>query len=655
MKFSFDYSRAFSRNVGWFSPEEQELLKYKRVAIAGAGGVGGIHILTLARLGIGRFHLSDFDTFEIENMNRQVGANMSTLGCSKLQVMVDQLKSINPDVDIKVFPKGVNENNLDAFLEGVDCYLDALDFFALNIRRLLFKKCEDKGVPATTVAPLGMGAAVLNFLPGHMSFEDYFCFDGHSEQEQYLRFLVGLAPARLHTAYLVDPATVSLADKRGPSTIIGCEMAGALAASQVVKLLLNRGDTIAAPRGLQMDGYTNQLKLTWRPWGNRNPLQRLAIHFGRKALIDQKTPVKPFAEPETVAQNVIDHARWAPSGDNAQPWRFELNSDSVFTVHTSDTSDTVVYDLHGWSSLLAIGGLLETIEIAATLFSHQASIQQVRTERRRSPVFQVKLIPDDTCKVSPLAPYIKLRTVQRRSMGTRALNVHEKMTMERALPEDVDVIWLESQPQKNKVAKLLFANGKTRLTMKEAYPIHRAVIDWEKPVKSPDKIPIKAVGVDRLTAIVFKWTMASWRRVRFLNACLAGTWWTRIQLDWLPARNSAAHFALVARSNPDNQNDYLSAGRAIQRFWLTASTLNLGFQPQQTPVIFNQYLNQSIRFTDSKRVLHHARKVKYRFDHMFGDKAERVVFMGRLGRSQLPASRSIRKNWSELLVEPVTQ
>ena len=125
---------------------------------------------------------------------------------------------------------------------------------------------------------------------------------------------------------------------------------------------------------------------------------------------------------------------------------------------------------------MAIGGLLETIEIAATLFTHRATIQQLRPDKTRSPVFHVKLIPDDTAKESPLAPYIKHRTVQRRSMGTRPLATHEKSMMESALPEGVEVIWLESQPQKNKMAKLLFANGKTRLTMKEAYPTHRDVM-----------------------------------------------------------------------------------------------------------------------------------------------------------------------------------
>ena len=52
---SFDYGTAFSRNIGWVTAAEQETLRGKRVAIAGLGGVGGVHLLTLARLGIEHF------------------------------------------------------------------------------------------------------------------------------------------------------------------------------------------------------------------------------------------------------------------------------------------------------------------------------------------------------------------------------------------------------------------------------------------------------------------------------------------------------------------------------------------------------------------------------------------------------------------------
>src|SRR5437868_11391241 len=85
--FMFSYRQAFDRNLGWLTESEQETLRHKRVAIAGLGGVGGAHLLTLTRLGIGQFNLAEFDRFEIQNFNRQVGATVHSVGRSKLDVM----------------------------------------------------------------------------------------------------------------------------------------------------------------------------------------------------------------------------------------------------------------------------------------------------------------------------------------------------------------------------------------------------------------------------------------------------------------------------------------------------------------------------------------------------------------------------------------
>ena len=136
----FDYNKAFSRNIGWVTENEQQVLKNKTVAIAGAGGVGGVHLLTLSRLGLSNFNISDFDDFEVHNFNRQSGAVMSTLGEQKVDVMEKMAKDINPEANIKSFPEGIFEHNVDEFLDGVDLYVDALDFFALSARKTVFKK-----------------------------------------------------------------------------------------------------------------------------------------------------------------------------------------------------------------------------------------------------------------------------------------------------------------------------------------------------------------------------------------------------------------------------------------------------------------------------------------------------------------------------------
>ena len=277
----FDYDTAFSRNIGWLTAAEQAALRGRHIAIAGLGGVGGSHLLTLARLGIGRFSVADFDTFDLVNFNRQAGASMTTLGRPKSAVLSEMARAINPELQLRVFDQGIGPDTVDDFLDGVDVYVDGLDYFAVAARRLVFAACERRGIPAVTAAPLGMSVAVLNFLPGRMSFEDYFQLEGQSEDEQLLRFLLGLAPRMLHRGYLIVPEAVDFANHRGPSTPMACELCAGVAATQVLKILIKRGKLHAAPWGLQFDAFRDKCVLTWRPGGNRHPLQRLAIAVAR--------------------------------------------------------------------------------------------------------------------------------------------------------------------------------------------------------------------------------------------------------------------------------------------------------------------------------------------------------------------------------------
>lgn len=280
----FDYHRAYSRNIGWLSDAEQESLRSKRVAIAGMGGVGGAHALTLARLGVGKFRIADLDTFELENFNRQAGAMLSTIGRPKVDVLLDMIRDINPEAEVDVFPKGVDAANVDQFFADVDAYVDGLDAFAFGARELVFAHCASKGIPATTVAPLGMSAALLNFLPGAMTFEGYFGLAGCSDLEKSVRFLVGLAPSLLHRHYLVVRTAVDLRERRGPSTVMACQLCAGVASIEVLKMLLRRGKIWPAPHAFQFDGYRNKLAHTWRPGGNRHPLNRAAIAIAKRQL-----------------------------------------------------------------------------------------------------------------------------------------------------------------------------------------------------------------------------------------------------------------------------------------------------------------------------------------------------------------------------------
>jgi molybdopterin/thiamine biosynthesis adenylyltransferase len=207
---------------------------------------------------------------------------MSTVGRPKVDVLAAMARDVNPELEIRVFPEGVNDSNLGDFFSGVDLYIDGLDFFAFAARQATFEACARLAIPACTAAPIGMGVALLNFVPGGMTFEQYFQWGDRPDEEKALRFLLGLAPAGLHRRYLVDPSAVNFAEQRGPSTIMACQLCAGFAATEALKMLLGRGPVRAAPLGMHFDAYRNRFVHTWRPGGNSHPLQKLMLMIARR-------------------------------------------------------------------------------------------------------------------------------------------------------------------------------------------------------------------------------------------------------------------------------------------------------------------------------------------------------------------------------------
>lgn len=271
----WNYEEAFCRNHGLIRPGEQQLLREACVAIAGLGGVGGIHAVTLARAGVGRFRLADPDTFEIGNFNRQYGATTRTVGRNKTEAMVELLREINPELDITTFSEGVTDENIDTFLAGADVFVDGVDFFAVHLRRRLFQACRDRGIWAVTAGPVGFGVAWLLFAPGGMSAEEYFDFAAcQTYIEALVAFAIGLAPRSLHLCYL-DPSAVDPFRQTAPSFGGACQLCAGVASVEIVKLLTGKGTVRPAPWYHQFDPWRGRFVRGRLAWGNRGPIQQL--------------------------------------------------------------------------------------------------------------------------------------------------------------------------------------------------------------------------------------------------------------------------------------------------------------------------------------------------------------------------------------------
>ena len=222
-------------------PKEQQTLRNSRVAIAGMGGIGGIDLVTLARLGIGRFTIADPDAFDISNTNRQYGAMSSTLGRSKADVLAEVVRDINPEVDLRVLREPIDGNNVTEFLSDADLFIDAVDFFNVNARRLLFRTAAARKIFAITAGPVGFSGIWIVFDPAGMTFDRYFDLsDDLDPLEKIVAFGVGVAPEATQRSYM-DLAALDPAGRAGPSSSLACHIAGGAAACEAVKILLGRG------------------------------------------------------------------------------------------------------------------------------------------------------------------------------------------------------------------------------------------------------------------------------------------------------------------------------------------------------------------------------------------------------------------------------
>jgi molybdopterin/thiamine biosynthesis adenylyltransferase len=262
----YEHGNLFSRMVGIVSTEELELLKTKRIAVPGAGGVGFTHAETLVRMGVGAVNIADFDIFGPENMNRQFGATVSTIGQEKAVVLDNRLHDINPNIYTKVFD-GIKKENVDDFLEGVDLVCDAMDYFVIEPRILMYRRARELGIPVIVSGPVGFGASLHVFSPDSMSFEEFFNINPEQSTDEKLKnFGMGLTPSNLYLNYQ-DTANLDFEAKKVASLSCSCLLASTLTGSSSLLQLLGKQSFKSAPYCYQLDLRAFKFEEVYLPLG----------------------------------------------------------------------------------------------------------------------------------------------------------------------------------------------------------------------------------------------------------------------------------------------------------------------------------------------------------------------------------------------------
>jgi molybdopterin/thiamine biosynthesis adenylyltransferase len=589
-------AEAFSRNIGLLTQAEQDKLANAKVAIPGMGGVGGVHLTTMTRTGVGNFHIADFDVFEPANINRQFGARIPDFGRPKLEVMVEQALSINPYLEIKEFPEGINSLNVDDFLDGVQVVIDGLDFFNFDTRRLLFNRAREKGIYVITAGPLGFSSAMLIFSPHEgMSFDEYFnIVDGMTPQDQYLSFALGLAPRATHIKYM-DLSKVDLESKAGPSLNIACQICSGMAATEAVRIILKKGRIKPAPHFFQFDPFSQKYRKGKLYMGNRNPIQRVKFKVVKMLLRRHKRGYRPSmpeipdvqATPEKIPDEIIRYiikaGIQAPSGDNAQPWKFSFKDSTIFLYLNRD-ADHSFFNINQIASIISCGAVLENMQIATTRFGIKAKIvylPDAKDENLMAKVlFDVANVPKD-----PLFDVIWRRHTNRKPYDRKPISekvLQEFKDMVKIVP-GANLQVIADRTELKKVARIIYKTDRIRT---EHRPLHEHLYRMLRFTEGEaretrDGFLLKNLEAG-LAGEVFLRATKSWHVMNIVNRVGLG------RMAALHSYQSILNSSAVALLTVEGMGieDFLKGGQALERIWLAITQQGLAMQPMTAITLF---------------------------------------------------------------------
>ncbi|MEN6530818.1 MAG: HesA/MoeB/ThiF family protein [Anaerolineaceae bacterium] len=154
----------YLRNHDAISESEQAILATKRVLVVGCGGLGGMVIECLARIGVGHLRVVDGDVFEESNLNRQLLSSTMNLGRPKVLAAQQRIMAVNPLVEVDAVQADLAAENAMELLAGCDVAVDCLD--NIPVRLVLQQAAKTAGVPVVHGAVAGWLGRICVIQPG---------------------------------------------------------------------------------------------------------------------------------------------------------------------------------------------------------------------------------------------------------------------------------------------------------------------------------------------------------------------------------------------------------------------------------------------------------------------------------------------------------
>lgn len=637
-----------SRNRNKITAGEQAHLQALRIGIVGLS-VGQATALVLAMEGIGgEFVLADFDTLSLSNLNR-LRAGVHDLGLNKAVLTARQLYELNPYLRIRLYADGVQESNLDAFMTDggvLDMVIEECDD--------MFMKWRIRDAARGHRIPVLMETSDRGTL-------DVERFDREPDRPVFHGRVAGIDADRVRDLSPEGRIAVGMA-------ILGAENLSARLSASAVEIGASLRSWPQLASAVSLGAAANTDAVRRIALGEFNTSGRFYIDL-ESIVCDEVGPntlpvgspvPTPMPQPEEHGLSAdTDHVRQivaaaaaAPSGGNAQPWRFEWDIDRL-RCHVDEQRAGKLLDFEWRATWLAIGAAAENAVMAAASLGYRAALSVFPDPQSPLLAFDLHLEADASVAIDPLQGEIFRRCTNRRLGPGSPLPIGcDPQLRTAAASRGAALTLLETPEQRAALGEILGRGDRIRFLSRALHAELMGEIRWsvDEATRTGDGIDLRTLELSAMDLAALKLT-SSWRAMELVGRVGGGRNLEKFG-QRLAAGSSAIGMLTIDGATPAA---FFEGGRAVQRVWLTASALSLGFQPLAAlPYLFMRADEGGAGLDPGEVAELQALRARTRaLVPLRGGHSDVLWF--RLARVEPPSVRALRRPVHELLIQHFTE
>lgn len=291
-------------------------------------------------------------------------------------------------------------------------------------------------------------------------------------------------------------------------------------------------------------------------------------------------------ESDSVMRHLLEAAVRAPSGDNCQPWRFEVKGREAVSVYTVAKRAKSFFDYGGRGTLISVGAVLENMRIQAACYGLATEVSYSKDGESDGPAAVVQLHPDPQLSIAAARVEAMLRRTVNRRPFLPLRPATKKLELVLGEPvKGVEVSMIDRRRDIRRWARLIYLADRIRYT----HPvIHEELFD--KILFSQQMAEEKRVGleIDRLgagpAAVAIMRFLQPWERMQRLR---------KYGVDRALANQSrflalASGVLLMVSIGDDTRKGWIRAGEQVERLWVAAEEQGLCVHPMTVALYLNQ-------------------------------------------------------------------